>query len=121
MQFLIDASLPRAVAPLFTAHGHQAVDVRDIGLRRATDPEIAAHAQAHRWALVSADFDFADIRIYPPSNYHGRVVIDRPEGATVAEVIQLVGSFLRQNELIANLAGRLIIVDERRIRIRPPL
>ncbi len=119
MQFLIDASLPRAVALLFPAHGHQAVDVRDIGLRHATDPEIAAHAQTHQMALVSADFDFADIRNYPPSNYLGLVVIDRPEGATVADVTRLVERFLSRNELVVNLAGRLIVVDQRRIRIRP--
>ncbi len=121
MQFLIDASLPRAVALLFPPHGHHALDVRDIGLRHAADADIAAHAQFHQMALVSADFDFADIRIYPPSSYFGLVIIDRPEDATVAEVGELISQFLTHADVVSNLAGRLVIVDKRRMRVRPPL
>ena len=121
MYFLIDASLPRDVARLIMIHGHQAVDVRDVGLRHAHDSKIAAPAQSHRIALISADFDFADIRIYPPSKYSGLVIIDRPEDATVAEVLDLVERFFAHGKLLLELTGRLVIVDKRRIRIRPPL
>lgn len=121
MEFLIDASLPRDVAKLVRAKGHAAVDVRDIGLRRAIDPEIAAHAYRNRMALMSADFDFGDIRLYPPSSYFGLVIIDRPQNATVPDVANLVERFLGQTDLITNLVGRLVIVDSQRIRIRPPL
>jgi predicted nuclease of predicted toxin-antitoxin system len=34
MRFLIDADLPRSVAEVIRRHGHEAIDVRDIGLRR---------------------------------------------------------------------------------------
>ena len=46
--------------------GHDAVDVRDIGLRSAPDDVIADHARSNRLTLVTRDFDFADIRNYPP-------------------------------------------------------
>ena len=121
MQFLIDASLPRAVVKLFPPRGHQAIDIRDIGLRRAPDADVAAHARAHRMALVSADFDFADIRIYPPSDYFGLVIIDRPEDSTAVEVVKLTEKFLSHDQIIANLSGHLVIVDRARIRVRPPL
>jgi predicted nuclease of predicted toxin-antitoxin system len=121
VQFLIDASLPRAVANMFAPHGHQAIDIRDIGLRRAPDAVVAAYAQSHQMPLVSADFDFADIRIYRPSDYFGLVIIDRPEDATVVEVVRLVEKFLGHNQIIAYLTGRLVIVDRARIRVRPPL
>ena len=45
MQFLVDASMPRGTAPLIQSRGHQATDVRDIGLGSARDQDIAAHAQ----------------------------------------------------------------------------
>lgn len=121
MQFLIDASLPRDIAKLLLASGHEALDVRDVGLRHASDPAIAAHAQSHLQALISGDFDFGDIRVYPPSKYFGLVIVDRPDDATVAEVLELVERFLAHHDLLKNLVGRLVVVDKRRIRIRPPL
>jgi predicted nuclease of predicted toxin-antitoxin system len=121
VQFLIDASLPRDVAKLFLACGHGAIDVRDIGLRHADDPKIAAHAKSLRLTLISCDFDFGDIRIYPPSDYFGLVIIDRPDNATVAQILELVERFLAHHDLLNNLVGRLVVVDKRRIRIRPPL
>ena len=45
--------------------------MRDIGLRQATDDVIAAHARTNQQALVTRDFDFADIRNYPPAEYAG--------------------------------------------------
>jgi hypothetical protein len=32
MRFLVDASLPRSAAPMLRRLGHEAVDVRDIGM-----------------------------------------------------------------------------------------
>jgi predicted nuclease of predicted toxin-antitoxin system len=62
MHFLIDASLPRSAAVALRQLGHDAVDVRDIGLRSATDDLIAAYARNNRQTLITRDFDFADIR-----------------------------------------------------------
>ncbi len=78
MKFLVDASLPRTCVGLIRRHGHEATDVRDIGLGAAPDPIIARHAKCGGLVLASADFDFADIRVYPPLEYTGIVVIDRP-------------------------------------------
>ena len=41
MRFLLDASLPRSAAPMLRQLGHEAADVRDIGMGRATDDVIA--------------------------------------------------------------------------------
>ncbi|RMH37482.1 MAG: hypothetical protein D6690_02590 [Nitrospirae bacterium] len=49
--------------------GHEALDVRDVGLRSAKDSAIAQYAQVHRTCLLTGDFGFADIRNYPPENY----------------------------------------------------
>jgi predicted nuclease of predicted toxin-antitoxin system len=76
VHFLIDASMPRSTASVIRSRGHQATDVRDIGLGSAPDPDIAAHAQVQQLSLLSRDFDFADVRNYPPDQYAGIVVID---------------------------------------------
>jgi predicted nuclease of predicted toxin-antitoxin system len=104
--FLIDASLPRNVAKLILIHGHEPVDVRDVDLRHADDSIIAAHAKSHQMALISGDFDFADIRIYSPSSYFGLVIIDRPEDATIAEVLELMERFFAHRDLLEQLTSR---------------
>jgi predicted nuclease of predicted toxin-antitoxin system len=119
MDFLIDASLPRSAADVVRRHGHGPTDVRDIGLGSAPDDQVAQHARANRQALLTADFDFADIRHYSPQDYHGIAVIHRPENAKIAEVLELVERLFAEAEVVAALPGRLAIVDRRRIRLRP--
>src|SRR5947209_8702819 len=119
--FLVDASLPRATGDLIRAHGHQATDVRDIGMGTALDPDIAKHARINQLAIISIDRDFGNVVQYPPADYQGLVVIRPPDGATVARVLSLVERFLTDGKVIANLAGRLVVVEPGRIRCRPPI
>jgi len=82
MDFLVDADLPRNTAALLISYSHGAVDVRDVGMRHAKDPEIAAYALRERLCLLSADWGFSDIRHFPPEQYHGIVVLGLPVHAT---------------------------------------
>ena len=118
MRFLIDASLPRSTAERISRHSHGAVDVRDVGLGTADDADIAAFARAQGLCLITADFHFADIRQYPPAQYAGLVVVDRPHHATVSITLRLVESLLRQADVITQLPGHLAIVDAWHIRVR---
>jgi len=77
------------------------VDVRDIGLRHADDSEIASYAQREQQCLVTGDFDFADIRNYPPQRYAGIVVLVIPPTVTATSITRLLDSFLVQQSLIA--------------------
>jgi hypothetical protein len=52
MRFIVDADLPRSTIGLLGRYGHEAIDVRDIGLREASDGEIAAHAQSKGLCLI---------------------------------------------------------------------
>ncbi|MGH7452396.1 MAG: DUF5615 family PIN-like protein, partial [bacterium] len=86
MRFLIDADLPRTAGDVARRHGHEAIDVRDIGMRSAKDPKIAKYAQADGLCLVSGDYGFADLRKYPPDQYAGIVVLYVPSTATAAYI-----------------------------------
>jgi predicted nuclease of predicted toxin-antitoxin system len=66
---------------LLKHYDHKAVDVRDIGMGGAADADIAVYAQQNGLAIVTRDFDFADIRNYPPSQYAGVLVLALPEDA----------------------------------------
>jgi predicted nuclease of predicted toxin-antitoxin system len=119
LRFLVDASLPRSVADALRAPGHDAVDVRDVGMGGSDDDVIAAHARQNGQARLARDFDFADIRNYPPAQYAGIVVVDRPNHATAPQVVRAVVSFAANAELLQQLAGRLAIVELGRVRFRP--
>lgn len=84
MHFLVDADMPRATAGLLVGYGHVATDVRDIGMGSAKDPVIARCAKENRFCLVTGDWGFADVRVYPPTDYHGIVVVGVPDAASRA-------------------------------------
>ena len=119
--FLVDASLPGATVALIQSHGHSATDVRDIGLRTATDDEIAAHARANNFSVITGDVDFGDSVRYPPADYQGLVVVRPPRRATRTIILNLIEQFLNTPDVVAALPGRLIVVEPGRIRVRPPI
>lgn len=121
MHFLIDADLPRDCAPLIHTYGHVASDVRDLGMRQASDPQIAAYAREHRLCLVTADWGFSDIRRFPPGDYSGIVVLGLPDDAVRADILNVLRILMEQPQIIDRLTGRLAIVEKGRIRLRPAL
>lgn len=87
MHFLIDADLPRSAKELIQRCGHEATDVRDIGLGSAGDPETASYALRQRMCLLTGDFGFADIRNYTPGAYAGIVALGLPRNATATFIL----------------------------------
>jgi len=57
MRFVIDNALSPALAAALNASGHDAVHVRDVGLRDADDEAIMRLAIAEERVIVSADTD----------------------------------------------------------------
>jgi predicted nuclease of predicted toxin-antitoxin system len=119
LRFLVDASLPRSAAEALQRLGHEVVDVRDVGLGGAIDPVIADRARSDHSVLITRDFDFADIRNYPPADYSGIVVLDLPNQSTAAQVVRALEAFVSNTEWLALLPGRLAIVESTRARFRP--
>lgn len=118
MRFLVDEDLPRSTDSLLRQHGHEAIDARDVGLRGASDSEIAIYAQKHELCLLTGDMGFADIRNYPPEKHSGIVVLRLPAKATSPIIMTLLKSLLVQTEIINQLKGKLAIVERGRVRIR---
>jgi predicted nuclease of predicted toxin-antitoxin system len=118
MRFLIDEDLPRSTSALLQQYGHEAFDVRDIGLRSAKDSQIASYAQDKGLCIITGDFDFSDIRNYPPRDYAGLVILGLPRAANSLFILNLLESFLQQRDIVAQLPGKLAIVEAGRVRIR---
>jgi predicted nuclease of predicted toxin-antitoxin system len=117
MKFKIDENLHPEIGDLLRAEGHEVATVFDQGLRGREDQEIAGICHHEGRIMISLDLDFSDIRMYPPEDYPGLIVFRlRSKGRSA--VRRVIMSVLRQlrNEPID---GRLWIVDEHRIRVRP--
>jgi predicted nuclease of predicted toxin-antitoxin system len=82
------------------------------------DANIAAYARAESYCLVTGDLGFADIRVYPPAHYAGIIVLSLPRNASSAYINSLLDGVLAQAELLAQLPGRLAMVEAGRVRLR---
>ncbi len=119
MRFLLDANLPRSAVTLLRELGHEVEVVREVLPGGAEDAAVAAPARAGRMVLVTRDFDFADIRNYPPQDYAGIIVLELPDDAVAAQVTRVLQSFISKPDWLARLPGRLAIVETWRVRFRP--
>ncbi|MHB8973998.1 MAG: DUF5615 family PIN-like protein [Pirellulaceae bacterium] len=117
MRLKIDENLHSDVAELLRTHGHDAETVWDEGLQGHPDPAIAEAARREGRVVVTLDLDFGDIRKYPPEQYRGLIVlrvVDQSRGH-ILRVMERVIAVLN----CAPLDGRLWVVSEAGIRIRP--
>lgn len=118
MRFLIDADLSPRLIALFDASGHDALHVFNVVAGATPDSEIATLAHRTRRCLITGDYDFADVRTYPPRQYDGLVVLTLPNNAGAAYIERLVREFLDRLPELGPLTGKLLIVEPGRIRVR---
>lgn len=114
MRFKIDENLPLESAKLLNCAGHDASTIHDQQMVGELDAQIASVCQSEQRALLTLDLDFADIRAYPPLNYHGIIVL-RPRTQSKAAVIQLITQIIRLLT-IERLEGNLWILQENGLR-----
>jgi predicted nuclease of predicted toxin-antitoxin system len=116
MKLKIDENLHADATALMRRHGHDALTVHDQGLRGGADCDIAAVCRQEERAMVTLDLDFSDIRVYPPEDYHGIIVLrlnDQSRTATLTVLSRIIPMFDTESPV-----GRLWIVDEHQVRIR---
>jgi predicted nuclease of predicted toxin-antitoxin system len=121
MRFLLDANMPRSALRVLRAAGHEAAHVRDLAMGRATDDQIDLHAQATEAILVTRDLDFADTRVYPPETAPGRLVLRVADSDTAEAIAELLERFLALPDLVAQIPGHLVVLEQDRVRFRPAL
>jgi predicted nuclease of predicted toxin-antitoxin system len=116
MKFKLDENLPVEILDDLRAAGHDVHSVPDQGLSGAPDLTMVERVRKEGRALLTMDKGIANVRVYPPERFSG-IVLFRPRasgrGAVPAFVRQHLPAILQ-----TDLAGRLLVVSERDIRIR---
>lgn len=116
MKFKLDENVPVEVRYDLRALGHEAETVHDQGLGGAVDSVILGRVRREGRALLTMDKGIADVRVYPPEHYAGLVLFRPPSsgrGAVLAFVRRHLPTILQ-----ADLAGHLLVVTERSVRVR---
>ena len=116
LKFKVDENLPTEAAELLARAGHDAVTVRDQGMIGQPDTNIAAVCRQEGRVVVTLDLDFADIRVYPPGDYAGIVVLR----LTLLDKFHVLSVLERLLPVLERepLSGKLWIVDETSVRMR---
>lgn len=113
---LLDQGLPYGAAELLRLRGCDAVHVRDIGMRDATDPDILRRATAEQRICVTLDKDFHEALARSHAVFPSVILLRwqnlRSEGA--AQVIE--STLARYDAELSS--GVAITVSERATRIR---
>ncbi len=116
MNFKLDENLPADLLADLHAEGHQAQSVHEEGLTGARDPAVMEKVQSEHRIFLTMDKGIANARVYPPERYAG-IILFRPRSTGRGTVLTFVRRYL-PTLLQTELAGRLLVVSERGIRIR---
>lgn len=109
--------------PLETAHWlkekrstWQIFHVNDLSFSGRPDDFLYRWAQENRAIIITYDEDFADARMYPLGRHHG--IIRLRVWPTTIEKTQEAISRLLADLPTADWQGALVIIDNRKIRVR---
>jgi len=116
MKFKLDENLPPSAVKIFKAHGFDAMSVRDEGLTGCNDDRLVSVCVKEERTLVTLDLDFSDIRKYQPAELNGIIIIRSYKQSRdyTLEILEKIMPFLKTEDV----TGKLVIVEEDRIRIR---
>lgn len=116
MLFLLDANIPYSAKGLF-GNPHKVFHVRDLNLQNAQDNDIVLWAKQQKAALITRDFDFANILNFPPKDNAGIIVLKIPYFYTASDIKRVLGNFLIKIDF-ASIPNSTIIAEETRFRIK---
>lgn len=117
MRLLLDQNLSPLICERLAGAGIEAVHVRDVGMRQASDDTIVAYARSEGLVIVSQDSDFANLLVFAATALPSLVLLRIPQAVTASDITAL---------LVANLdtvsdqlaEGAIVSLGLERIRIR---
>lgn len=117
--FLLDANLSRRhIDHLTLRFGIDVVDLGSLGLGALLDPEVVLFAISQSRVIITKDRGLGSLC---SGHFRGRVgaVVLRVEGRSVSEINGFLDRLFQDRDVAATpLERSLVIVDQRKIRIR---
>lgn len=112
----IDEDLPREVADILAAKGHDTATVVGQGWQGLSDDALWPRVQNERRWLVTADRGFGDLRHYPPGTHAGVILLRAQEESrrTYLDLATIAFEYLKLDEI----PGAVVVVTRRGVRIR---
>lgn len=117
MNFVVDANLSARLAVLLQVACHDAVHVRDIGLRAASDDEIIDYAISTDRIVISHDTDFGTLLAYRQLSKPSFILIRSSDPIDVDDQAGLVVANLDAMSVDLE-AGAIAVFARGRLRIR---
>lgn len=116
MKFVIDMNLPPIWVDAFQENGWEAVHWSSISAANAPDEEILAWAKENEYIVFTHDLDFGAILAATKAKSPSVIQI-RTQDVTPQVLKDLLFSAIHQYQHLLQ-AGALIVVDERKSRVR---
>lgn len=115
MRFKVDENLPSETALLLKQAGYDAVTVLEQRMQGVHDAVLIEVCRKEKRILITLDLDFANIKMYPPKEYAG-IIIVKLRTQSKHSVLRCVNSIL---PLFGSesIHESLWIVDESHVRI----
>jgi predicted nuclease of predicted toxin-antitoxin system len=112
----LDENVSAAAKHLFETHGHKCDTAADEHLTGTPDAKLIDVCRDEQRILVTFDLGFGDLRVYPPSQHAG-IVLLRLRDQQPSATLRVLAGLLATRDL-SELANRLTIVSEDRVRVR---
>lgn len=116
MHIKVDEDLPPIAAEWLREQGFEVSTVMEQGMGGWKDAQLWEAVQEEAQFLLTADKGFADIRLYPPGN-HGGILLLRPDEDGIRPILDLLKAVLVEVDL-AELEGVVAVATSQGLRVR---
>jgi len=114
----LEENLPDRLVGALGALGHGVDTVYVERLNGQIDPNVWSATQAARRFFITQDLDFSDVRRYTPGTHEGLLLVRLARPGRDALFNRVVTVF--QTENVEDWRGCLVVVTDRKIRVRRP-
>ena len=119
LRFFADHCVSNFIIETLREAGHDVLRLKDHIPTDSPDSVVISKAQERDAILISLNGDFADIVTYPPEKYKGIIALQvRNHPEVIQQIMAKLTDFLSSYSDVAYYAGKLLLVEAHRIRIR---